>query len=440
MIDISVIALVATGVLSAFSAGFKAMGLATAKTAAVALANEKMEDIHNMPYDNLGTKVVSGHTGGTVQGDIPSWEETVRRGNRFGVHTVISWVDDPYDGNAEGTVAGKPKDLFPYDYKKIEISVSKIGRNGYLSRLTTNIAAKAAETPSDTGIIKLCVIDSIGIPVSGATLTIENSEVSPPYFMSADSADDGCIMVPKLPPDEQNHYHLTATKDGYSTDITYPRTSQNPNEQHQDVNVSEQKVTDKTLVIDKLSTMEINFVDAAGSPLSNVNFHLESSYEIYFNPTTFKYSQDLTGDAAGYLKLENMEFGDYKLTVNGGIIATTSPYQPIGLKAGTDLHVKVTMAGSSTQPIILSSIPLTGLVNEAVSITVTGDRFDSAAGIKLVNASAQEVVGISVNVDNGETIAADFDMQNVTVGLFDIVITNPNGESVRQVNGFELKQ
>lgn len=433
--------MVATGVLSAYSASFKAMELAKAKTASVALANEKMEEIHNMPYDNLGTKVVSGHPGGTVQGNIPSWEETVRRGTRFGVHTTISYVDDPYDGNYEGTIAGKPKDLYPYDYKKVEITVSKIGRNGYLARLTTNIAAKAAETPTNTGIVKFCVIDSGGNPVSGAILTIENEDLDPEFQpISAETGEDGCIMVPNLPPDEHNHYHLTATKDGgYSTDITYPHTSQNPNEQHQDINVSAQKVTEKTLVIDKLSTMEINFVDTAGTPLPNVNFHLESSYETYFNPTTYKYSQDLTADANGYLKLTDMGFGDYKLTINGGTIVITSPYQPIGLKAGVNLKVAVTIADSGSALAILSTNPLIGKVNEVVSLLITGKNIDNLATVKMVNASAQEVLGTEVIVNGGATMEADFNFQGATPGFFDIIITNPGGESVRQVGGFELK-
>ena len=284
MIDISLIALVATGVLSAYSASFKAMELAKAKTASVALANEKIEQIHNMPYDSLATEHGFIYPPGTILDD----EELIRRGVRFNVHTVISYIDDPFDGNATGTIIGKPQDLYPYDYKKVEVTVSKVGRNGYLSKLTTNVAAKAAETPSNTGIIKLCVIDSTGSPVSGATLTIENSELDPPVEkMSGVTGIDGCIMVPSLPPDSQNNYHLTATKDGFSTDLTYPRTAQNPNELYQDIDIIIQQVTEKTLIIDRLSTMEITFVDSSGNVLPNTSFHLRDSKEIYFNPSPY---------------------------------------------------------------------------------------------------------------------------------------------------------
>lgn len=449
MIDISLIALVATGVLSAYSASFKAMELAKAKTASVALANEKIEEIHNMPYDSLATENGLIYPPGTIQDD----EEFVRRGVRFNVHTAISYIDDPFDGCADvpvdgqplsqclqEVVAGKPQDLYPYDYKKVEVTVSKIGRSGYLSKLTTNVAAKAAETPSNTGIIKFCVIDSTGSPVQGATLTIENTELDPPVEqMSGVTGIDGCIMVPSLPPDSHNNYHLTATKDGYSTDLTYPRTAQNPNELYQDIDVIIQQVTEKTLEIDRKSTMEITFVDPSGNPLPNTTFHLRDSKEIYFNPSTYKYSQDLTADANGYWRLTDMGFGDYVISVQNATIAAVSPFQPIDLKAGVNLSVRVTIASSPTQPLIFSATPASGIVNDTIYLTVAGDNFDSLASVKIVNQSGSEIQGTNVNVIGRDTIEADFVLQNAAVGLWDIVITNPGGESTRQVNGFEVK-
>lgn len=411
------------------------MGLATAKTAAVALANEKMEGLHNMPYDSLATEHGLIYPPGTIKDN----EEFVRRGVRFNVHTVISYVDDPFDGNVDGTIVGKPKDLYPYDYKKAEITVTKVGMTGYLAQLTTNIGAKAAETPSNTGIVKICVIDSMNSPVPGATITIENNSVSPVVNISAQSGLDGCIMVPNLPPDSHNHYHLTATKDGYSIDMTYPRTSQNPNEQFQDINVLVQQVTNKTLVIDKFSTMEINFIDSSGNPVPNVNFHMQNTKEIYFNPTTYKYSKDLTSDGNGYLKLTDMEFGDYNITIQGSIIAATSPYQPVGLKADVNLKVQVTIAASPTQPVILSSNPLSGKVNDTVYVSITGSNFDNLINVKLVNQiSGAEIQGANITVTNGDTIDMDINTQDAALGLWDIVLTNPNGESIKQIGGFEI--
>ena len=317
------------------------MELAKAKTASVALANEKIEQIHNMPYDSLATEHGFIYPPGTIL-----MTKSLYGAESVSMSTRDFYIDDPFDGNATGTIIGKPQDLYPYDYKKVEVTVSKVGRNGYLSKLTTNVAAKAAETPSNTGIIKLCVIDSTGSPVSGATLTIENSELDPPVEkMSGVTGIDGCIMVPSLPPDSQNNYHLTATKDGFSTDLTYPRTAQNPNELYQDIDIIIQQVTEKTLIIDRLSTMEITFVDSSGKVLPNTSFHVRDSKEIYFNPSTYKYSQDLTTDANGHISLTDMGFGDYVISVPSGAIAAVSPYQPIDLK---ESYVRLQLPRSHT--------------------------------------------------------------------------------------------
>jgi len=100
MIDILVVAMVSAAVLAAYSASFKSMELARAKITSVALANEKMEELRNLPYDSLATE-----TGAIYPpGDVLDNEELVRHGIRFNVHIVINYIDDSYDGNVDGTI------------------------------------------------------------------------------------------------------------------------------------------------------------------------------------------------------------------------------------------------------------------------------------------------------------------------------------------------
>ncbi len=450
IIDIAIIGLVTVAVFSSYTAANKMVELAKSKIAAVALANEKMEEIRNMPYDNLATE----HGPIVPSGNILDDQVVDRKGIQFNVHIVISYVDDPYDGCADihqdgvpdsiclqNMPAGKPVDLYPYDYKKAEITVSKIGLNGYQARLTSNIAAKAAETPSNSGIIKLCVIDAVGNPIPEANVTITNPDVSPPVNISATTGLDGCIMVPNLPPNGQNQYHLTASKTGYSFDSTTPRTPQNPNEEpyNPDVDVQVQKVTSQTLIIDLFSTLKINFTDENNNPLPNLPFHLEGSKKIYFNPTTYKYSQDLTADANGYIELPNMEFDNYTITIPGRNIIATIPYQPVDLQPNSILSVKVISTTSATIPRLFNCEPNTGKTGETTNATITGDNFIDGLSVKLVSSSGVEINGQNVVVSQGKTIEADFNLTGASTGLWDILITNPNGESVRQTGGFEVK-
>lgn len=433
VVDIAIIGLVAVAVLSAYSASFKTIELAKSKIAAVALANEKMEEIRNMPYDSLATE----HGPIYPPGALLDNQEIQRNGVMFNVRTVIMYFDDPFDGDVGETIVGKPRDLYPYDYKKVEITVSKIGRNGFLSQITSNVAAKAAETPGNSGIIRICVIDASGAPVPEANVAIINSEVTPAVNISATTGIDGCIMVPNLPPTIHNNYRLTATKAGYSTDFTSPRTSQNPNALQPDVDVSVQQVTPQTLAIDKFSTLKIDFVDEANNPLPNQSFHLEGSKLLYFNPDTHKYSQDLTTDANGHIELTNMEFDDYSISINGRSVLTVSPYQPIGLKAETTLSVKVVSSSSSSMLRISRCNPINGKIGEIVSPTITGANFQNGASVKLV-LGAIEIVG-SIVTTTHDTIEVDFNLAGASEGMYDVVITNPDGSSVRQEKGFEVK-
>jgi prepilin-type N-terminal cleavage/methylation domain-containing protein len=437
LVDLMIITFVATAVIAAFMAGYNALSLSKAKVAAVALANEKMEILRNMPYDDLATE------NGAIYppGELLDNEEVVRKNIRFNVHMTINYVDDPYDGDALGSIPGKPVDVYPYDYKKARIEVYKIGREPVLADISTNISAKAAETPSDTGILYLCVIDANNLPVTEATVTIENTEVSPPVNMELETDDSGCVMVPALPPDEHNHYHLVVTKDGYSTDMTYPRTPQNPNQLQPDVNISVQQVTRVTLAIDKVSTMQINTVDLTGAPVGNLSLHIEDSKEIQFNPTVYKYSQDHNCDAFGQLTLADMEWGDYKISINtdGYYLSSAYPVLPVHLNPDSTLSVTVFVTDSGSAPRITAVAPSQGVITDITSINVVGENFDNDATIKLVNpGSGAEIAGTNIEVHAHQEIIADFDLSTGSLGFWDLVITNPGGEYSRQYSAIEI--
>ena len=437
MVDFAVIALVATAVVTAFMAGYKIIALSKAKIAAVALANEKMENIRNMPYDDLATQ----HGPIYPPGNILDQETLTMANINYSVVTDIRYVDDPYDGNAQGTIIGKPVDIYPYDYKKVTVKVYKVGKAESLAVLSTNVSAKAAETPTNSGILYLCIIDASGAPVPDASVTITNTEVVPPVNIITTTDSTGCIMIPALPPDQQNNYHLVATKDGYSTSMTYPRTSQNPNALNPDVDILVQQVTVATLAIDKVSILRIRTVDLNGAPLANVSIHVEGTKEAYFNPQTFIYSSDQVTDGSGFLELTGMEWDDYKITVisPGLYLSSSTPTLPIHLAPDSTAEIIIRVTNSPTAPRIVSITPTQGVKPDLTSITVKGANFNNSATIKLVEPISQaEINGTDVSVHAGQEIIADFDLSLSTVGFWDIVVTNPGGEFARQVGGFEI--
>ena len=431
LIDVAILMMVSAAIIGAYAASFKSMDYAKAKMAAVALANEKMEELRNMPYDSLATE----H--GTIypSGDILDNEEVVRNGVSLRIHTAISYVDDPFDGNAEGTISGKPVDLYPYDYKKAEISIYKTGNTSRLSVLTSNIAAKAAETPSNTGVIKLCVIDSLGNPLSDASVKITNSVVSPAVDIESTTGDDGCIFVPNLPPNSHHTYHLEATKDGYSTDMTYSWRSQNPHQIQPDVNVVLQQVTIQVLAIDRLSTMNVHLVDQNGTALVNHTVHIQGEKQIYFQGNKqLKYSQDKITDASGNIALTNMEFDNYSFTVSGMTILSVSPFMPVDLNANETKNVQIVASASSGLMVVSDLTPVSGAKSQTSYFTLTGSNF-SGTTLKLVNGST-EIAAINLTIESGN-IEGEFPIGDVPIGKYDLVIQQ-GSQTITQSGAFEV--
>jgi type II secretory pathway pseudopilin PulG len=437
LIDIGIIALVGAAIVTAYFSAYKSIELAKTKSLAVMIANEKMEQIRNLPYNSLAT----AHGSIYPPGDIADSETVVREGINFQVTTQINYIDDVFDGNFAGTIVGKPTDTYPYDYKKVDITVGKAGRQSQLAKLSSNISAKAAETPTDTGILYLCVYDSVGAPVEGASVTITNDSKTPPVNMTVQTPQNGCAMIPALPPEEHNRYHIVVEKDGYSMDMTYPRTAQNPHAIEPDANILVQQVTYLTFAIDLVSTMRITFVDQAGARVPNVSFTLEGSKLIYNNPDTVKYSQDFTANAQGEIEISNLEFDSYKLkNFSGYTLVSTNPMQEIPLPAKTTLDVTAVLSTSASNPVIYNFSPTAGKVGQTVTVTVNGDNIANGTSIKLKNpTTGVEIVGTDISVNPQSRITADFNLTAAEVGLWDLIISNANGEA-KQGGGFSISQ
>jgi len=434
LIDIAVISLVITGVFSAFSGAYQSVKASKSKITAVSIANEKMEIIRNLPYDDVGT------TENTYPpGLIPSDQEIQRNNINFTVHTVINYVDDPSDG----TINTSPQDTYPYDYKKVEVRVRRENAGVDLAILTTNIAAKAAETATNTGILYLCVVDALSQPVAQATLNITNDDLSPALSLEFETDDNGCVMVPLLPPDSHNNYHLVVTKDGYSTAATYPHTAQNPNLEHQDIDITEQEVTPKTMIIDKISSLTIQARDLSGNPVPNLEINLKDDYEIYFNPTTYRYDQNTTLDAGGQTVLSDMSYGNYSISVltGGYYLSSSNPYTPFFLAPDSISTMTIYVTTSASAPRISGVSPVSGKSTDSISIIIYGENFDNSVAVKLIDPdTGTEIVASDVNVHAGNEIYAVVDLTSGNLGFWDILVTNPGGEFARKVDGFEITE
>lgn len=101
----SILFIAAMGVISALSFVALSTGQTAVRTRALNMANQRLEQARNVPYDSVGIRYANGSYGDPA-GTIPA-TTTV---GEFDVRTEVSWASDPVSGRSE--------------YKNIKITIS----------------------------------------------------------------------------------------------------------------------------------------------------------------------------------------------------------------------------------------------------------------------------------------------------------------------------
>ena len=101
--------------------------------------------------------------------------------------------------------------------------------------------------------------------------------------------------------------------------------------------------------------------------------------------------------------------------------------------------VAVTLSG--TEPVILSASPNRGGDIGSVTVRITGLRFQQGAAVKLARAGQQNIVADSVLtvVVNSTLVTTLFDLKDRERGLWNVVVTNPTGDSAVLFDGFTIE-
>jgi len=247
LVSLFVLSVVSVSLYSAYNFFFQVMSEKKNRVEALAIANEKMEIVRNMAYNDIGT------VGGIPTGTIPQSEVVVRNKTNFTVQIQVAYIDDPFDG----TLGGTPDDLLPTDYKRIRVAVSWVNRfNTPTVNLISDIAPRDIETTVSGGTLAITVFDANGAAVSNANIHIVNTAVSPTIDITTESNSAGKAIFPGAPESNEG-YQITVTKNGYSTDQTYPRTTQMPHPVKPNASIIEKQVTQISFAIDLLSALNI---------------------------------------------------------------------------------------------------------------------------------------------------------------------------------------
>lgn len=344
----AVFLIVALSAYNAFNVLMNATMASKSRVTATELANEKFEIIRNLSYENVGI------VGGLPVGLINKNENVTRNGYAFTVTTTIRNTDDPFDG----TIGGNPNDLSPADYKLVDLDIACSNCKNFTPlSLTTLLAPRALETAANNGALFVRTIDAGGVPVSGASVHIVNTQANPDIIIDETTDNDGWVKIVDAPPGT-GAYNITTSKVGYSQEQTYPiNGAAGPTPVKPDANVVIQQITQMTFSIDRLSSLLVNSVDASCVALPNIGFSLTGT-KLIGTPSVLKYpTQNFTTNASGTLSINNLEWDTY------ATLLTSASYD----LAGTSLIPSFDLNPNENKTLQMVVVPH---LNRALLVTV----------------------------------------------------------------------
>jgi type II secretory pathway pseudopilin PulG len=341
--SLAMLAIISVSLLGLFTTLVRSATMAKRRAVASELATNQMEYLKSLPYDNLAV------AGGSIYATspLPAITSKTVNGVVYTVTTSINYIDDAYDGcasyptqalkqlycrNYPPPATAPATDTNPQDYKIAHVRVTDKS-NVQLAEVDTQISARVSETASTTGALFVQVIDESGSPVSGASVTLVNTTVTPAVNLSDTADGNGYAIFYGLPPDSTGYdYRITAAKTSFSSLSTIvPSGSLQPTYPNQ--NVLTQQSSSVTLTIKRqgVPSLVVETTNTAGSPLGNARLYIKGGYKKYTDAANAEYYYDNlspsdtrpTTDAGGFTSLSNLVPGNYIFCGNSGATSCT---------------------------------------------------------------------------------------------------------------------
>lgn len=98
----------------------------------------------------------------------------------------------------------------------------------------------------------------------------------------------------------------------------------------------------------------------------------------------------------------------------------------------------VTTVLSGNSPLISGISPTMGGSGATVSVTITGDNFRSGATVRLLKAGTTVIHATGVSVPDSGSIDCAFILSKAEKGTYNLIVTNPDGQSDTMVGAFTI--
>jgi len=357
IIGVAVFLLISVGVYQSYSKIIEVVRLSRLRSTAATVANEKIELIRNLPFKDVG--IVNGFPAGKIL----ATETITRDGVQFSVQTTVRNIDDPFDG----IVGGSPNDTAPADYKLVEVNITCLNCRIFQPFIqTTIVSPKDLEIAGGGGALFIKVIDANGNPVPQAKVHVENKKLTPNLFIDDLTNNLGLLQLVDVP-SSTGGYNSSTTKAGYSTDQTYPSGgSDNPNPIKEDSTVASGQVTQVTLAIDRVSTINVSTTNQICSVLPNISFRVDGAKLIGSNK--LKYSTTTATNVSGQKALSNLEWDVYKFMITdaGYDLAGSRPFLPVNLAPNTTQDIQLLLEVKNPRSLLV------GVKDSATGLPVSG--------------------------------------------------------------------
>ena len=330
LVSLTVFMIIAVSMFSLFVGLVHSAIIAKRRAVGSSLATNQMEYLKSLPYDSLAV------AGGPIYSASPLPATTTQTLNNvtYTITTSINYVDDAYDGCASypsqtlkqlycrnyPPPSGAPSvDTNPQDYKIVHVSVTDES-NFILAQVDTQISARVSETASTTGALFVGVIDNTGNPVSGATVSVTDTTVTPAVNVSDTTDSDGNAIFYGLPPDSGNDYIITASETGYSSLSTIAASgSLTPTYPNQKILTQQSSYVTLTLKQQGTPSLLIETTDTTGAALPGAKIYVKGGYKKYTSNADTSYYYDNvtpsdirpTTDASGLIGVSNLVPGSY---------------------------------------------------------------------------------------------------------------------------------
>jgi len=340
LVGSALLLIIVVGFFTTFQLLFKLLYKSQCKTIALGLANQQVETIRNLNYQDIGV------LGGAPAGELSPTTTRELDGRIFNIATDIFYVDDPYDELA-------PDDDLPADYKKARIEVSWQEHQQAASSLVqiANFSPPNLESEVSGGTLTIFVNDrESGEVVSGAQAEITNNQVEPTVYLTTAANENGWLSRPGLPPSDA--YEIKIYKTGYDEHRTYSASaSLDPEPEYSHGQVSEGARTIRYFLISQLSDLKIKTVDATNDPIPGISFSMKGGRAIGINPSTgltvYSYqNSSLSTNGAGEKQLNNMAGGDYFFEISNPAYTLISPEaeEAVAVESGSQPTIYLTLA------------------------------------------------------------------------------------------------